>query len=123
MSRSSGWIRRERREAIFERDGHECVYCRAPDDNIARPHGPDHLRPRSKGGGNEATNLVTACHRCNSSKRGLTLSEYVTDVDERRRIRRQAKRRIVAILKRQRFERAVWVEVSRRLAATEETPF
>jgi hypothetical protein len=28
----------------------------------------DHLKPHSHGGGNEETNLVTCCHRCNSSR-------------------------------------------------------
>ncbi len=122
MSRSSAWIRDDKREAIYRRDGFACVYCHAADDG-GHPHGLDHLTPTSRGGSNEYTNLVTACHRCNSSKRGQTLREYVTDPDERRRIRNQGKRRITAILKRIRFERAVEAEVQRRTEPDDGIPF
>ncbi len=44
----------------------------------------DHLKPHSKGGSNDAGNLVTACRRCNSKRgsRGVTsfaraVAEYI----------------------------------------------
>lgn len=55
-----------RREAIFQRDGHRCVYC-------ARTAEPalltvDHVEPRVKRGDRSPGNLVTACIECNRLK-------------------------------------------------------
>lgn len=65
------WIRDEKRLAIHMRDAFMCMYC-GRDMRSCEPNELtlDHLIPRSEGGGNDATNLVTACKRCNSS-RGL----------------------------------------------------
>lgn len=62
----SKWIRPEKRYAIYLRDGLACAYCGAgPDDSLLSL---DHVVPHSRGGSNEATNLVTCCSRCNSSR-------------------------------------------------------
>ena len=66
------WIRNRKRKAIYARDGHQCVYCGLFAYSSADT-GPclltlDHLVPRELGGSNEANNLVTACHRCNSAR-------------------------------------------------------
>jgi 5-methylcytosine-specific restriction endonuclease McrA len=63
------WIRPEKRLALYIRDGFQCTCCGRSLKNA----GPgevalDHLLPRSAGGGNEATNLVTICRACNSSR-------------------------------------------------------
>ena len=50
------------RRAIFARDGGRCVYCTAPATSI------DHVIPRSRGGGHNWENVVSACHKCNHSK-------------------------------------------------------
>lgn len=65
----SKWIRVERRLAIYLRDGFTCCYC----GKDLRQEPPaavtlDHLRPRSAGGTNESTNIITACHSCNSTR-------------------------------------------------------
>jgi 5-methylcytosine-specific restriction endonuclease McrA len=52
-----------RRERIFERDGHCCVHCGSSELLQI-----DHIHPRSKGGGDEDSNLQTLCRACNSSK-------------------------------------------------------
>ena len=44
------------RRAIFARDGGRCVYCAAPATSI------DHVIPRSRGGGHNWENVVSACH-------------------------------------------------------------
>lgn len=62
------WIRREKRLAIYLRDGMACVWCGDGVETDGVKLTLDHLRPYSRGGGHEATNLVTACHRCNSSR-------------------------------------------------------
>lgn len=60
---STSWIRKSTRCAIYHRDGHACVYCGGGDKLTL-----DHIVPRVCGGTNEATNLVTACLGCNSSR-------------------------------------------------------
>jgi 5-methylcytosine-specific restriction endonuclease McrA len=65
------WIRDAKRQAIYARDGHRCVYCGAGD------HGSrltlDHLHPRALGGTNDASNLVTACLSCNSQRQSVVI--------------------------------------------------
>ena len=59
-------IPRKTRFEIFERDNFTCQYCGAK-----APHAQlqiDHIFPVSKGGGNEKSNLVTACVECNGGK-------------------------------------------------------
>ena len=60
------WIRQEKRLAIYIRDGLECVYCGSNVEDTKLTL--DHLIPYSMGGSNDQTNLVTCCHRCNSSR-------------------------------------------------------
>ena len=61
------WIRREKRLAIYLRDGLACAYC-----GVGIEDGAiltlDHLTPNAKGGSNASDNLVTCCHRCNSAR-------------------------------------------------------
>jgi hypothetical protein len=73
------WIRKERRLAIYIRDSFRCAYCgcdlrhAAPADITL-----DHLLPRSTGGNNESTNLVTACRSCNSARQDKPWVDYAT---------------------------------------------
>ncbi len=71
---SGSWITKSRRLALYIRDEFTCCYCgknlknSAPEDVTL-----DHLVPRNPlvahgNGGNESTNLVTACKSCNSSR-------------------------------------------------------
>lgn len=73
----SNWIRKGKRLAIYIRDGFACAYC-GTDLRDARPATVtlDHLTPRSLGGGNEASNLVTACLSCNSSRGNRALEDF-----------------------------------------------
>lgn len=70
------WIRSEKRLAIYVRDGLACVYCGEGVEDGAKLT-LDHLTPFSLGGGHEATNLVTACVRCNSKRGNRTLADWV----------------------------------------------
>lgn len=81
---SGSWIRSERRLAINLRDGMACAYC-GIDLHGAEPETItlDHLVPRNVklaygGGGNEASNLVTACKSCNSSRQDRPWMSYAT---------------------------------------------
>lgn len=55
---------------IYRRDEHKCLYCGFK-DNLTL----DHVIPRSKGGPNSWTNLVTCCMRCNMLKGDRTPDE------------------------------------------------
>lgn len=67
-----GWIRPAMRQAIYERDSHACWLCGEAVDYTAHPSHDDwaptldHILPRSKGGGHDASNLRTAHRWCNS---------------------------------------------------------
>lgn len=54
---------------ILARDGFRCVYCGATPGE-AELH-VDHRQPRSRGGSDHPTNLVTACRACNLSKAAI----------------------------------------------------
>src|SRR3989304_2272257 len=48
------------RAAVLERDNYRCRYCGASAEVL------DHVIPYSKGGSNQADNLVACCSGCNS---------------------------------------------------------
>lgn len=51
------------RSEVLQRDYFTCHYCGQEANTV------DHLIPISKGGTDEATNMVAACNPCNSGKR------------------------------------------------------
>jgi hypothetical protein len=55
---------------LFQRDDHICLYCGGRFS--ARHLSRDHVRPISRGGADQWTNVVTACVRCNNYKAGRT---------------------------------------------------
>lgn len=71
-------LRPETRLAILERDDYTCRYCGAQPDQLYDWHPfikrwialihVDHVIPRSQGGTDDPSNLVTACRRCNLAK-------------------------------------------------------
>lgn len=61
------WIRQEKRLAIYLRDGCACVWCgKGIEQQITLSL--DHIKVAKHGGGNEASNLVTCCIDCNTSR-------------------------------------------------------
>jgi 5-methylcytosine-specific restriction endonuclease McrA len=58
------------RQQFVAFDGN-CCYCGSADRIVV-----DHFIPRSKGGPHVLTNLVPACHRCNTSKRDHDPTEW-----------------------------------------------
>lgn len=58
------------RSNIFRRDNHQCIYC-GTKNNLTI----DHVFPKSRGGQNTWTNLVTCCFRCNALKDNRTPEE------------------------------------------------
>ncbi len=75
----SKWIRREKRLAIYVRDGLACAYCGFSIEDGASVT-LDHIKPRSKGGTHHETNLVTACTRCNASRGDRTVNKFAQSV-------------------------------------------
>jgi hypothetical protein len=73
------WLRKEKRLAIYLRDGLACCYCGEAVEDGAKLT-LDHLTPHSAGGTNDATNLVTACHRCNSSRGNRPVETFAAAV-------------------------------------------
>ena len=71
----SKWIRREKRLAIYLRDGLACAYCGATIEDGASLT-LDHLTPYCEGGSNHEHNLVTACLRCNSSRANRSVEGF-----------------------------------------------
>jgi len=55
------------RNRVFERDGGKCAYCNGQMLYDESWH-IDHIKPVSKGGTNDETNLVLSCARCNLEK-------------------------------------------------------
>ena len=94
------WIRQSKRQAIYDRDGHKCIYCGSNGDDSRLTL--DHLKPVELGGTNRASNLVTCCLLCNSSKGRksltnflLTLEQQGVDITEmKQRIRRHTRRKL-----------------------------
>jgi len=80
----SKWIRPEKRAKIYTSDGHACCYCgRSIYEHADIVLTLDHVLPCELGGENVATNLVTCCLSCNSSKRDLPLAAFLQVLADR----------------------------------------
>ena len=62
-------VSRRTRFEVLRRDGHTCQYCgaSAPDVQLT----VDHVVPEALGGGDEPSNLFTACQPCNAGKSSI----------------------------------------------------
>ena len=70
-----GWIRKEKRLAIYLRDGLACVYCgKGVEEGITLTL--DHL---DLADGNVAENLVTACSECNCHRARMDWKAFAGD--------------------------------------------
>ena len=66
---------------VFKRDGFTCQYCGAhPPKAVLHV---DHIVPVAEGGGNEDTNLVTACDHCNLGKAANSLESIPASLASR----------------------------------------
>lgn len=73
------WIRKEKRLAIYLRDGLACVWCGEGVEDGAKLT-LDHLTPHSKGGSHDPKNLITCCHVCNSSRGNRSVKRFAVVV-------------------------------------------
>ena len=63
------------RRSVLRRDGFLCAYRLSSPVCATRAASVDHIVPRSRGGGDEPSNLVAACVPCNQLKANKTLRE------------------------------------------------
>lgn len=73
-------VSRRLRFEVLRRDGYTCRYCgaQAPDAKLT----VDHVIPVALGGGDEPSNLITACVDCNAGKSSIPAdAALVEDVD------------------------------------------
>lgn len=63
------------RATIMARDKHQCQFIINGQACGRRGDTMDHVKPRSKGGKHEWTNVVAACGRCNARKADKTLEQ------------------------------------------------
>lgn len=70
-------VSRRLRFEILRRDGHTCRYCGAAAPDI--PLTVDHVIPVTLGGGDDPSNLVTACQPCNAGKSSIPSDAAIVD--------------------------------------------
>ncbi len=90
----SKWIVPGRRWAIYLRDGFACVYCGHIGDLSL-----DHVVPAERGGNHHASNLVTCCISCNSSKQGISNRKWFARLRERGIDTNKMRHRIARLLR------------------------
>jgi hypothetical protein len=73
------WIKKPKRLALYLRDGMACTWCGAKAEDGAKLT-LDHLVPHSHGGSNEADNVTTTCHTCNSARGNRDVNAFAKDV-------------------------------------------
>ncbi len=79
---TGNWIRRDKRLAIYLRDGEACIWCgHSIEDGVELTL--DHLIPCELGGGNHESNLVTACRHCNCSRQDLPIRAWLQTLRDR----------------------------------------
>lgn len=78
-SQGMNWISQHKRLAIYMRDGLSCCYC-GDSVELGAQLTLDHIKPYSKGGNNHESNLVTCCHKCNSSRGNRPMKAFATAV-------------------------------------------
>ena len=75
---------RGRRQAIHDREGGRCFYCRRPVTSTMRCL--DHVVPRVEVEDNSYRNLVSCCVECNSQKRGHSAANFLRWLHRERRL-------------------------------------
>lgn len=76
---------------VFKRDSFTCQYCgRSAPDVVLQA---DHIHPVSKGGDDDAMNLVTSCWECNSGKSNRTLDDDTVIAKQRAQLAELNERR------------------------------
>lgn len=77
-----GWIRKDKRLAIYLRDNLCCVYCGCEMEE-GHEMTLDHVLAQSLGGDNSETNLVTCCRSCNSVKGSKSVKDFLAYLENK----------------------------------------
>lgn len=72
--RSSSFVSRKLRLAIYCRDNFQCIYCGTKIENCVLSL--DHVIPESLGGTHVHTNLITSCITCNCSRGNKSIFKF-----------------------------------------------
>ena len=75
-------VKRTVRQALAERDGLECWFCRCTESELTL----EHLLARSNGGSNDLANLVMACEPCNKEIGNMPIVDKIAWRDACRRV-------------------------------------
>jgi hypothetical protein len=78
----------EAREYLLKKYNHSCVYCGASDVPLQL----NHLIPKSSGGTDRVSNLVTACRKCVTRRGDKPLADWVKDKTKLASIKASIKR-------------------------------
>lgn len=62
-----------KRQAVFERDGRVCAYCKATSGDFHI----DHVIPVASGGTDDLENLVPSCSGCNLAKASMSVEAFL----------------------------------------------
>ncbi|GIN13163.1 hypothetical protein J26TS2_30300 [Shouchella clausii] len=84
-------IKKSVRFEVFKRDSFKCQYCGASSPDVLLHI--DHIKPVAEGGGNDITNLVTACADCNLGKGKRLLDDNSTLEKQRKQLEELNERR------------------------------
>lgn len=63
------------KRALWDASERKCAYCGDEIENHKSMH-VDHFTPISKGGSNDISNFICACHLCNISKNNVDMAEF-----------------------------------------------
>ena len=91
MARSRKPLSSSVRFEVFKRDSFRCQYCGAESPQVLLH--VDHIKPVSKGGNNDLTNLITSCETCNQGKGAKTLDDQSAMQKSRRQLEELQARR------------------------------
>ena len=76
---------------VFKRDSFKCQYCGKSSPDVILHI--DHIKPVSKGGSNDVTNLLTACDSCNLGKSNIELDDSSTMAKQKAQLDELSERR------------------------------
>ncbi|MCH8822098.1 MAG: HNH endonuclease [Planctomycetes bacterium] len=76
---------------VFKRDSFKCQYCGATAPDVLLEI--DHIKPVSKGGTNDITNLITSCQACNTGKSDKLLDQNSAVAKSRTQLEQLQERR------------------------------
>jgi hypothetical protein len=91
----SKWITRQRRLAIYLRDGMACVYCcKGVEDGITLTLDHRKTRVATVKPDNSTRNLLTACMSCNATRQNKSLSVFARHMAENAEVKDAIMRRV-----------------------------